>query len=51
MGDGSCGPLIRIWVDDREARGSGIAARLGKMKDVAVFVKRLRAGVEELLMT
>lgn len=44
MGEGSSMPLIRIWVDDREARGSGIAARLGEMKDVAVSVKRLRAG-------
>lgn len=44
MGEGSCGQLIRIWVDDREARGSGAVARLVEMKDVSVTVKRLRAG-------
>lgn len=35
---------IRIWVDDREARGSGIAARLVEMEGVSVAVKRLRTG-------
>jgi DNA excision repair protein ERCC-4 len=44
MGDGSCGPLIRIWVDDREARGSGISAQLAAMEGVSVIGKRLRAG-------
>ncbi len=44
MRDGSGGPPIRIWVDDREARGSGIMARLAEMADVAVEVKRLRTG-------
>jgi len=44
MGVDSCGPSIRIWVDDREARGSGIAARLAEMADLSVEVKRLRTG-------
>jgi len=35
---------IRIWVDDREARGSGIATRLAQMQGVSITVKRLRAG-------
>lgn len=44
MENRSDGPLIRIWVDDREARGSGIAARLAEMADVSIVVKRLRVG-------
>ncbi|MDP1830430.1 MAG: ERCC4 domain-containing protein [Geothrix sp.] len=44
MGAGSNGQPIRIWVDDREARGSGIAARLAEMEGVFVTVKRLRTG-------
>ncbi len=44
MGEGFCGQLIRIWVDDREARGSEIVGRLAEMKDVSVAMKRLRAG-------
>lgn len=35
---------IRIWVDDREARGSGIATRLAQMQGVSITVKRLRTG-------
>lgn len=44
MGADSNGQPIRIWVDDREARGSGIAARLAGMEGVFVTVKRLRTG-------
>lgn len=44
MSDGSGGQPIRIWVDDREARGSGVAARLAEMEGVSIAVKRLRAG-------
>ncbi|GLH73733.1 multidrug MFS transporter [Geothrix limicola] len=35
---------IRIWMDDREARGSGIANLFADMKDVSLAVKRLRVG-------
>jgi ERCC4-type nuclease len=38
------GEAIRIWVDDREARGSGIAARLAELEGVSITVKRLRTG-------
>ena len=41
--DSDIGP-IQIWVDDREARGSGMAARLAAASGVAVGVKRLRTG-------
>jgi DNA excision repair protein ERCC-4 len=41
---GSGGQPIRIWVDDREARGASIAARLAAMEGVSVVVKRLRTG-------
>jgi hypothetical protein len=44
MGAGSDGQLIHIWVDDREARGSGLVARLAEMEGVSVTVKRLRTG-------
>jgi DNA excision repair protein ERCC-4 len=44
LGTGSNGQPIRIWVDDREARGSGIAARLAAMEGASVTVKRLRTG-------
>lgn len=44
MDGGFNGEPIRIWVDDREARGSGIASRLAEMEGVSVVVKRLRAG-------
>lgn len=44
MQGGSGGVVIRIWVDDREARGSGLAARLAEMEGVSVGVKRLRTG-------
>ncbi len=44
MSGDSSGQPIRIWVDDREARGSGIAARLALVEGVAVVVKRLRTG-------
>jgi ERCC4-type nuclease len=40
----SLGPRIRIWVDDREARGSGVADRLAGMDGVVVAGKRLRTG-------
>ncbi|NWJ40596.1 MAG: nuclease [Geothrix sp.] len=44
MNGGSGGPQIRVWVDDREARGSAVAAQLAAMKDVSIMVKRLRTG-------
>ncbi len=44
MGAGSAGQAIRIWVDDREARGSVLVARLAEMAGVSVAVKRLRTG-------
>jgi len=44
MGGGSNGQPIHIWVDDREARGSRLAARLAGLEDVSVTVKRLRTG-------
>ena len=43
MGGSGDGP-IRIWVDDREARASGMVARLAVAPGVAVAVKRLRTG-------
>lgn len=44
MVEGSAGQPIRIWVDDREARGSNIAAHLAEMEGVSVIVRRLRTG-------
>jgi ERCC4-type nuclease len=44
MGSGSSRVAIRIWVDDREARGSGLAGRLAALEGVSVTVKRLRTG-------
>jgi ERCC4-type nuclease len=44
MGGDSGGPLIQIWVDDREARKSGIATKLAAAEGVSIAVKRLRAG-------
>ena len=44
MGASSNGQAIHIWVDDREARGSGLVARLAEMEGVSVTVKRLRTG-------
>jgi ERCC4-type nuclease len=44
MDGGSSGEPIRIWVDDREARGAEVAARLAKEEGVFVGVKRLRTG-------
>ena len=44
MGAGSLEQPIWIWVDDREARGSDIAARLAGLEGVSVGVKRLRTG-------
>lgn len=38
------GEAIRIWVDDRESRSSGIAEKLQKMETLSVVVKRLRTG-------
>lgn len=38
------GEAIRIWVDDRESRSSGIAGKLQKMETLSVVVKRLRTG-------
>lgn len=35
---------ISIWVDDREARVCGIAARLAEMPGVTVAVKRIQTG-------
>jgi len=44
MDAGSNGQPIHIWVDDREARESRLAARLSEMEGVSVTVKRLRTG-------
>jgi len=44
MHGGSNGQPIRIWVDDREARGSELASQLAEMEGVSVTVKRLRTG-------
>lgn len=44
VGADSNGPPVRIWVDDREARGSGIAARLAALEGVSITVKRLKTG-------
>ena len=44
MGGDSSGQPIRIWVDDREARGSGIASKLADMEGVSLIVKRLQTG-------
>ena len=44
MHGGFNGHSIRIWVDDREARDSGIATRLAAAEGVSVVVKRLRVG-------
>ena len=41
---GSGGGPIRIWVDDREARSSGVVARLSATTGVVLGVKRLRTG-------
>jgi DNA excision repair protein ERCC-4 len=35
---------VRIWVDDREARGCSIASQLSEREGVSVIVKRLRTG-------
>jgi ERCC4-type nuclease len=44
MGVNFKGEPIRIWVDDREARGSLVAARLAGIEGVSVTAKRLRTG-------
>lgn len=44
MGDDSNRQPIHIWIDDREARGSGLAGRLSEMEGVSIAVKRLRTG-------
>ncbi len=44
MGRGSDVEPIRIWVDDREARSSGMMARFAAAPGVAAGVKRLRTG-------
>lgn len=44
MDEGSSKPPLRIRVDDREARGSGVAALLREVEGVAVDVKWLRTG-------
>lgn len=38
------GEAIRIWVDDRESRSSGLAEKLMRVESVSVLVKRLRTG-------
>lgn len=38
------GEAIRIWVDDRESRSSGLVEKLMKMESVSVGVKRLQTG-------
>lgn len=44
MSERSGRQAIQIWVDDREARGSGVAARLAEAEGVTVAVRRLRTG-------
>lgn len=38
------GEAIRIWVDDREARGAAVATRLAAMETLSIGVRRLLTG-------
>ena len=44
MDAGSSLKPMRIWVDDREARGCGVARLLADREGVTLIVRRLRTG-------